>query len=224
MALIAIVFVALAAFVNPASATGGSDAPADAKPVTFCHYDGSNDHGGSGKYSKITTDVAAFYKSGHIDHTNDIWDTFRYVTKGGDIVTVPAQGDVSLLAFDDCVKPVVSEEATLPAVSVVDNCGRETDAVTAAPARGLTSEVTKDGNVYTVTATAAEGFTLKVAEGWTLNEAKTVATKTVTLTNDDDCGLPDTGSAAQHNIAGGIGALILAGLAGFFLTRRRKQA
>src|SRR5689334_15544780 len=79
MTLIAALFIGLIGLAAPASATGNDDQPdSDNKKVTFCHYDGSNENGGSGKYSKLETSVAAFYNAGHIDHVNDIWEAFSY--------------------------------------------------------------------------------------------------------------------------------------------------
>jgi len=77
----------------------------DSKMITYCHYDGSNDNGGSGKYSSHTTSLWPFYHAGHIDHVNDIFPAGSVVKKG---VTYSwnAQGDQSLLQYPNCAIPM----------------------------------------------------------------------------------------------------------------------
>ncbi|MDB5167614.1 MAG: hypothetical protein JWN26_759 [Candidatus Saccharibacteria bacterium] len=84
-----------------AMATVSSDGNEDSSQITFCHADGK-----SGNYNKLTTSTAAFYQAGHIDHSGDIFPAGSIVKKG---VTHSwdAQGDQSLLAYPDCVKPIV---------------------------------------------------------------------------------------------------------------------
>lgn len=219
-ALVALCFAALA-FAGPASATRGEDTPADNKKVEFCHYDGSNDNGGSGKYSKIEISISAFYNAGHIDHTNDIWATFSYTTKGGEVVTVQAQGDQSLLEFDNCEAPK-EPEAVTPTVTVVDKCGTENDSVSVPKGRGYTSTVTQNGNEYTVSVTADEDFKLVLDNTWTVSDDGQRASKVFTLT-DEDCDLPETGGEAQHNATLGLfamGGIVLLG-SGLLLIRKR---
>jgi hypothetical protein len=76
----------------------------DSKTITFCHYDGSNDNGGSGNYSELTTSLWAFYQAGHINHSNDIFPAGSVVHQG---VTYSwsAQGDQNLLQYPDCAIP-----------------------------------------------------------------------------------------------------------------------
>src|SRR5690606_30524310 len=70
----------------------------ETKKVTLCHATGSE----TNPYTAITVSVNAFLNAGHVDHEGDIWAEFTY-TKHGEKITVPAQGDVTLLP--DCVVP-----------------------------------------------------------------------------------------------------------------------
>lgn len=225
-ALVALFIVAVGAlaFASPASANGGHDdtPSADNKKVEFCHYDGSNNNGGSGKYSKIEVSVSAFYNAGHIDHTNDIWKAFSYTTKGGDTVSVPARGDTSLLAFDKCQAPKIPDAVTVT-VKSVDKCGTKNDDVSAVvnPRDGAVFNVTHEGTRWTVDATANEGFVLDLDSSWSAGEGG-VFTKVITL-SDEDCGLPETGSAT-NNVAGGIAVLALIGVGATVLLVRRRSA
>lgn len=197
--------------------------PADGKKVEICHYNGSNNNGGSGKYSKIEIDVSGWYgsgndNSGHKSDTNDIWDTFTYINKNGDEVTVPAQGDTSLLEFDKCVKPDEDVEIAVPGVNHVDKCGVDNDSVT--PVRDdskyQTSVGDRVGDSQTVTFTANDGFVFP--------NGKKVVKVTVDFPNNDDCDLPETGGEATYYTNLGIVALVgLLGAALVFLAIRRKD-
>lgn len=72
------------------------------KKITFCHATGS----ASNPYVRLTTSVSAFFHAGHIDHQDkrDIYPSFSYVKKG-ETINVAAQGDQSLLQYEDCTKP-----------------------------------------------------------------------------------------------------------------------
>jgi len=90
---------------SKSGSVGPCGEPADdteSKKVTLCHATGSE----SNPFTKITVSVAAFFNSGHVDHSGDIYEGFTY-TKKGDTQTVAAKGDTSLLQYDDCKKPVV---------------------------------------------------------------------------------------------------------------------
>lgn len=95
--------------INRLDGTCG-DTP-DSKKITFCHYDGSNNNGGSGKYSGITTSLWAFYQAGHVNHSNDIFPAGSVVHQG---VTYswPAQGNQALLQYPDCVMQVTPTAPT----------------------------------------------------------------------------------------------------------------
>lgn len=76
------------------------DGDGNVKQVTYCHATGS----ATNPYVRLTTSVNAFFTSGHIDHDGDIYAAFSYV-KHGKTIEVPANGDVSLLQYEDCQKP-----------------------------------------------------------------------------------------------------------------------
>jgi hypothetical protein len=72
----------------------------DSQKITFCHWDG-----GSGKYSVLTTSLSAFYTSGHIDHSNDVYPAGSIV-KQGVTHSWSAQGNQSQLQYSDCLIPI----------------------------------------------------------------------------------------------------------------------
>lgn len=214
----ALAFVMSFALASPASATGGSTV--DGKPVTVCHATGSEKN----PYVKLTNVpvVQFFGEDGHAAHTGDIWAAFTYLEKvNGEWVerTQAAQGDTSLLQYDKC--KATDQRIAAPAVVVNDPCGTGHDSVTPASSNKYTTTVTKNGNIYTVvaTATGSNEFDPAQSTGWTLTNDNTVATKTFTL-SDEDCGLPETGSTTT-NVAGGLVILALLGALGFYLLRRR---
>lgn len=213
--LIAIAIVALLSLAMPASATGGGTPSPDNKKIPVCHATGS----ATNPYTYLPgVPLTQFLggQNGHVTHAGDIWATFTYVTIGGQTVTVPGQGDQSLLATE-CVKPVVDEEIVVPDINVVDKCGTDDDEVTVPKSSKYTSTVTQNGLVYTVVITANKGFTFP-------GGVKTI-TKTYTLT-DVDCGLPATGIGEQFNTMGGylaLGGLVL-GTVMFVSAGRRRTA
>jgi len=228
VAVLGALFVALIMFAGPASATGGGhDKPdADNKKVTICHATGSD----TNPYNKITVSVASFYNAGHIDHEQggrkDIYESFTYTTKGGDTVTVTAQGDTSLLAFEDCKAPKEPEKVTV-AVQTVDKCETAKDAVTATSSNPSVVNVQVDRKTSTVWEVVAVldnkvDFKFDLDNTWTVSPDGSRATKTVTLT-DEDCDLPETGGAATYNTTLGVaaiaGVVILGGVA--LATRKR---
>lgn len=199
----------------PASANGGDDTPAENKKVTLCHATSSE----TNPYNKITVSVSAFYNAGHIDHEGDIWEAFSYTTKGGDVVNVPAQGDTSLLAFEDCEAPKQDELVTKPGVTFQDLCGTENDVFAVAPGRGYTVGATQtDGVIQSITVTLTEGFV------WADGSHDPVRFERPAFTNVD-CDLPETGADAVYNTPAGIAALagiVLLGGLTLVSTRRRK--
>lgn len=81
----------------------GDEIPCDddeTKKVTLCHATSSEDN----PYTQITVSVNAFLNSGHIDHDGDIYAAFSYV-KRGQTINVPANGDTSLLQYENCQRP-----------------------------------------------------------------------------------------------------------------------
>lgn len=216
MMLLVVLAFSVLGLAGPAHA--GDDQPsADNKKVEFCHYAGSNENGGSGNYVKIETSVAAFYNAGHIDHVNDIWEAFSYVTKGGDTVNVPARGNTALLAFENCDEPEEDTPVTKPDVTFADPCGTENDVFAVAPGEGYTvSGTTTDGVKQTINVTLDEGFV------WVGGTKEALSFERPVFTNVD-CGLPETGGSATYNTTGGY--LALAGAAaGLLLLLRRRTA
>lgn len=216
-----VAFMATLALSSPASATGGHSV--DGKPVTVCHATGSAQN----PYVKLeNVPVVQFFgNNGHNDHSNDIWAEFTYYEKvRGEWVerTEPAQGNTSLLQYEDCKAPVVKDKIAAPAVSVNDPCVTKNDSVTPVVSDKYTAVVTQNGLVYTVVATATGNnvFDPALSAGWTLSENNTVATKTFRLTNVD-CELPETGSKAT-NVVGGVVVVAILIAAAVFLLRRRK--
>lgn len=213
-AVIATAFIAVFLFTVPANATVGEghDNPsADNKKIEFCHATSSD----SNPYVKIETSVMTFYKAGHIDHEGDIWPAFSYTTVKGDVVNVPAQGDTSLLAFDDCKKPKVDEKVAKPDVVFADECGTENDIFSVAPGRGYTvGAVAISGDSQTISATLDEGFS------WN-DGSKDVFVASRPVFTNIDCGLPNTGGSAAYAKGIGVAALVgMIGLGAFSLRRR----
>ncbi|WP_235507791.1 InlB B-repeat-containing protein [Agromyces sp. Root1464] len=129
------------------------------KKIEFCHATGS----ASNPYVRIETAVEAFYNAGHIDHKGDIWPAFSY-KKHGKVISVPAQGDQSLLEYEDCVKPVVKIPVE-GAPTFSDTCGPDNEKLTVPEdtARIDWNSSESDG-VITVTATAKPGYEFKKGE------------------------------------------------------------
>lgn len=210
IATVIAMFIAMVAFSAPALATGGGNTPADNKKVEFCHATGN----ATKPYVKIETSVAAFYNAGHIDHKGDIWNTFSYTEKDGDVVTVPAQGDTSLLAFEDCQKPATDTKIAKPDVVFNDLCGTANDVFTVAPGTGYTvGPVVQEGANQSITVTANNGFVFT-------DGTKSVRFVKPAFTNED-CDLPETGGAVV-NVLGGIVVLGLIVAGALYLLRRRR--
>lgn len=212
LVVVATMFVALFAGAGAANAT--DDQPSsDNKKVTLCHATSSE----TNPYNKIEVSVSAFYSAGHIDHSDDIWEAFSYVTKGGETVNVPARGNTALLAFEDCEEPATNEKVAKPEPTFTDPCDTENDVFSVAPGRGYTvGSTTTDGVKQTITVTLAEGFE------WADGSTAPISFERPVFTNID-CDIPDTG-APQY--ATGMGALALAGmvaLGGMTLLRRRQN-
>lgn len=214
--LITAAVLGLLAFAGPASATGGGDNPSsENKKVTLCHATSSE----TNPYNKIEVSVNAFYNAGHIDHEGDIWEAFSYVTNGGETVNVPAQGDTSLLAFEDCEAPVVKEKVAKPEPVFADPCGTENDVFSVAPGRGYTvGSITTDGVKQTINVTLAEGFT------WTDGSEGVLSFERPVFTNVD-CDLPNTGGSATYATGAGYAALAgVVAIGALMLLRRRTTA
>ena len=133
----------------------------DTQKVQLCHATGS----ATNPYVYIEPSVNAFYQEGHIGHAGDIWATFTYI-KNGQSITVPGQGDQSLLNYrnPDCVKPPTTTEVTPGApTATTPDCDNPNSTVTAgnqpeviwAPTLPL---VLQPGQSQTVTATPATGY------------------------------------------------------------------
>lgn len=223
LALITALFLGMVALAGPAAATGGhGDKPTiSGKSVTLCHYDGSNNNGGSGKYSKITVDINGFL-SGHNDHDKDIWAAFSYVKRTGsdtwETVNVVAQGDTSRLAFDKCKTPDDDEKVAKPTAVYTDECGTKNDVFSVVSGRGYTvNPVRGHGDVLTITVTLLPDFVW--ADG-----TSTPITFQKPLFTDEDCDLPETGGAATYNTALGGAALAGVILLGGVMLYTRKRA
>lgn len=125
------------------------DGDNDVKKVTYCHATSS----ATNPYERITTSVNAFLKSGHIDHDGDIFPAFTYV-KNGTTHDIAAQGDQSLLAFEDCAKEIPVGDAP----SFSDTCGADNEQLTVpADTTKVDWSSTEANGIITVTATAKAG-------------------------------------------------------------------
>lgn len=220
LAVLAAVFVAMVALAGPASATYPKPPEVKGKDVTLCHYAGSNNNGGSGKYTTITVDINGFL-NGHKKDTNDIWPEVTYTKRISstkwETVTVPAQGDQSRLAFKNCKKPDDDEKIAKPEAVFKDLCGTENDVFSVAPGRGYTvGAVVSNGNTQSVTVTLLEDFVWNDGSSDPLTFTKPKFT-------DEDCDLPDTGGQAEYNVALGLGALGALALGGTALVVARKR-
>jgi len=205
--------LSIVGLAGPASATGDDHPSADNKKVTLCHATSSE----TNPYNKIEVSVNAFYNAGHIDHEGDIWEAFSYVTNGGETVNVPARGDTSLLAFEECERPRVNEQVTRPEVVFADPCGTENDVFSVAGGRGfLVGAVQTDGVIQSITVTLADGF------DWNDGGREPVRFERPAFT-DVDCDIPNTGAAEYANGAG-MAALAGIGLLGGLVLLRRRQS
>ncbi|GAA1775892.1 hypothetical protein [Agromyces lapidis] len=132
------------------------------KKITFCHATGS----ATNPYVRLTTSVSAFLNAGHIDHQKrgDIYPEFTYKKPGknGQLITVPAQGDQSLLTTGDCTKPGPTEIEVEGAPSFADTCGPDNEKLTVpADTKFIDWEKREQNGVITVTATANTGYVFK---------------------------------------------------------------
>jgi len=220
--LLAALVVSSLALAAPASATGNHGPEVSGKPVTLCHATGSQ----SNPYTKITVPFTQWYgQNGHSQHKNDIWEAFSYVKRTGSdswvTVNVPAQGDTSLLAFDNCKKPKEDTPVTRPEATYQDLCGTKNDVFSVPDGEGYSvSEIVMEGNNQVITATLDDGFKWSTG-GDAYNPIRFVRQ----AFTDEDCDLPETGSSAIYNTGGGIAALmgiVLLGGVALFTTRRRK--
>ncbi|MDQ2662095.1 MAG: LPXTG cell wall anchor domain-containing protein [Actinomycetota bacterium] len=129
------------------------DGDNEVKKVTYCHATSS----ATNPYERLTTSVNAFLQSGHIDHDGDIFPAFTYV-KNGTTHNIAAQGDQSLLEFDDCAEP--DEEIPVGAApSFSDACGPDNEQLTVpADTPKVDWSTTEVDGTHTVTATAKAGY------------------------------------------------------------------
>ena len=221
-ALIAALFLCMFALAGPAAASGNDDQPAENKKIPLCHYDGSNENGGSGKYSQPGgaegISINAFLNAGHGDHVNDIYDDFSYTTKGGEVVPVEGRNKDKLgLLATGCVEPKVDEKIAKPSVVYADKCGTDEDVFSVAPGKGYeVGNVVTSGGTQSITVTLLDGF------AW-LDGSKEPVTFTEAVFTNVDCDLPETGGEATYNtVLGGAalaGVILLAGA--MLLTRKR---
>lgn len=165
------------------------DGDNEVKKVTYCHATSS----ATNPYERITTSVNAFLKSGHIDHDGDIFPAFTYV-KNGTTHQVAAQGDQSLLAFEDCAEP--KEEIPVgDAPSFSDTCGPDNEQLTVpADTTKVDWNSTEVDGIVTVTATAKAGFVFepgsKTMWEFTVDDAPCVIDVDGAPSFSDTCG-PD---------------------------------
>ncbi|WP_235934516.1 InlB B-repeat-containing protein, partial [Agromyces humi] len=162
------------------------------KKITFCHATGS----ASNPYVRLTTSVSAFFHAGHIDHQDkrDIYPAFTYV-KQGKTYNVAAQGDQSLLQYEDCVKQPTKVQ--VPTATFSDACGADNFVLTYDPAlEGVTWNTVIASGKVTLTATVkagyvfADGKTSKTFGPWSLNQTPCVTTIPVPSASfADDCGV-----------------------------------
>ena len=217
LGLVAVILAALAVVGLSGAAMATGNPSADNKKVTLCHATGSQ----TNPYVKIEVSVMAFYNAGHVDHANDIYNSFTYTTKGGQTVTVPANGDTSLLAFADCKAPKVDEPVAHPEPVFADPCGTENDVFSVAPGRGYTvTGPVMEGNNQVITVTLVEGFKWNVGgDNYTpLRFVKPAFTNV-------DCGLPDTGAPETATVAGwsAVGGAFLLMLGMVVMNHRRQR-
>lgn len=213
---LAIAFIASFALASPAAADRDVPSPDNNKKVELCHYDGSNENGGSGKYSYLNISVNAFYVAGHIDHLNDIYEGFTWTDNKGVTHTVEGRNTDKLgLLLTKCEVPVEDEKVAKPEATYNDACGTKDDVFSVAPGKGYTvgNVVLNNDGTQSITATLLDGFV------WTDGSDAPVVITKPGFTNEP-CDLPETGSATT-NVIGGIVVLGLLAAGGLFLYRRR---
>ncbi|MFB9310370.1 hypothetical protein BJY17_000177 [Agromyces hippuratus] len=165
------------------------------KKIEFCHATGSSKN----PYVRIETSVRAFFKAGHIDHQDngDIYPAFSYLDNKGKLINVPAQGDPSLLAYKDCVKP--STPIAVPAEPTkADECGVDNDhIVKPADITGVKWTIGEvvDGKA-TATATTLPGYVFangKTEQSWKFTFTDVPCTVEVPVPAEpakvDECGV-----------------------------------
>ncbi|WP_395243569.1 hypothetical protein ACGGZK_15760 [Agromyces sp. MMS24-K17] len=147
--------------------------------VSVCHWDQ-----GTGLYDRQYLTITGFLAAKHEGHAKDISTGFSYwklwpVWKE----TVAAQGDQSLLQYEDCAKPPVQVPVE-GAPTFSDRCGPANEQLTVpADTATIDWEQTRSGSVITVTAKPQPGHTFPA-------DAKTSWTFTV---EDANCVVPVVG-------------------------------
>lgn len=186
------------------SATGSIKVKGDCyknSDITFCHATASN----TNPYNMITTNTAAFYNAGHIDHTGDIFPAGSFVHNG---VTQSwaAQGDQSLLAYPDCSKPVVvpPTEVTPAIPTPVDVCGTVNDGFGPMPSTEGIIYTRDGGDIVATLADNTHAFKTPLPSGWVNNGdgTATYAFSNVEWTNVP-CEVPSTIPVELCNSADG---------------------
>lgn len=207
--------------VSPAQATGNHNPEVSGKPVTLCHATGSS----TNPYVRLENVplVQFLGHNGHEEHSGDIWAAFSYVVRDSSdtwhTVNVPAQGDTSLLAFDKCKQPREDTPVAKPDATYNDLCGTKNDVFSVPDGEGYSvSQVVNEGSNQVITATLDEGFK------WSDGSVNPVRYVRPAFTNED-CDLPETGSAAVYNTPAGLAAvagIVTLGAITLISTRRRK--
>ncbi|MFF2496203.1 hypothetical protein [Agromyces sp. NPDC058064] len=155
--------------------TGDCGNESTVKKITFCHATGS----ATNPYVRLTTSVSAFLNAGHIDHQNrgDIYPEFTYKKPGknGQLITVRAQGDQSLLQYEDCTKPPT--RIAVPTASFADECGVDNYVLSYdKKLEGVVWSESVAGGKVTLTAKPAAGYVFEGGKSeivfgpWTLNQ------------------------------------------------------
>ncbi|WP_234980876.1 hypothetical protein [Agromyces cerinus] len=178
------------------------------KKIEFCHATGSTKN----PYVRIETSVRAFFKAGHIDHQDngDIYPAFSYLDNKGKLINVPAQGDQSLLQYEDCTKPIVKIAVPVKPTKV-DECGVANDHIVR-PA-SITGVEWTIGDVVdgkaTATATALAGYVFqngKTEQSWSFTFTDEPCTVTIPVpaepTKVDECGVKDDRIVKPADVTG----------------------
>lgn len=163
------------------------------KKIEYCHATSS----AKNPYTRVETSVNAFFTAGHIDHERDIWPAFTYRDNKGKLVKVAAQGDQSLLQYEDCVKPPT--KIAVPAEpQKTDKCGVDDDRIIQpAATTGVVWTIGKvDNNAATATAKTLPGFVFdngKTEQSWkftfTNDPCPVVVTVPAKPAKVDECGV-----------------------------------
>ncbi|MGI9823307.1 LPXTG cell wall anchor domain-containing protein [Agromyces sp. Marseille-Q5079] len=168
------------------------------KTIQVCHWDAKKS-----AYEKLSLAVSTF-RDGHDSHDKDIHPSYTYTTypwwdifhTSPQTKTAPAQGDQSLLTYEDCVKPATKVTVAVPTFS--DTCGVGNYALSYDKAlEGVVwNEVVANGKV-SLTATVKPGYVFsdgtstKSFGPYTLDESPCVESIPIPAapTFSDSCGV-----------------------------------